>query len=72
MDRRRFLKRTLAAAAGTQLPWLAAQSAILSPSGAVDGDINAVTGDGNSITLSRTAVRELGESLRGDLLLPGH
>jgi FAD/FMN-containing dehydrogenase len=39
---------------------------------AVDADINAVTGDGVGITLARAAVQEFGDSLRGDLLLPGH
>ena len=39
---------------------------------AVDADIDAVTGDGASVTLKRAAVQELGESLRGNLLLPGH
>ncbi len=38
----------------------------------VDADIDAVTGDGRRITLGRAAVQELGDSLRGDLLLPGH
>ena len=38
----------------------------------VDADIDAVTGDGASVTLKRAAVQELGESLRGNLLLPGH
>ena len=39
---------------------------------AVDADIDAITGDGASVTLKRAAVQELGESLRGNLLLPGH
>ena len=38
----------------------------------VDRDIDAITGDGASVTLQRAAVQELGESLRGNLLLPGH
>ena len=38
----------------------------------VDRDLNAVTGDGTSVTLARAAVQELGDSLRGDLLLAGH
>jgi FAD/FMN-containing dehydrogenase len=49
-----------------------AYAAILSPSMKVEADIDAVTGDGASITLKRAAVQELGESLRGNLLLPGH
>jgi hypothetical protein len=38
----------------------------------VDADIDAITGDGSSVTLARAAVQELGDSLRGNLLLPGH
>ena len=47
-------------------------SAILGPSKSVDADIDAITGDGAGVTLRRAAVQELGESLRGNLLLPGH
>jgi FAD/FMN-containing dehydrogenase len=72
MNRRSFMGRSLAAAVALSLPTQHAYSAILSPSMTVDADIDAVTGDGASVTLPRAAVRELGESLRGNLLLPGH
>jgi hypothetical protein len=62
----------LAAAIGASLPTSGALGAILSPSMRVDADVDAVTGDGASVTLKRAAVQELGESLRGNLLLPGH
>ncbi|HET7923772.1 MAG TPA: FAD-dependent oxidoreductase, partial [Rhodanobacteraceae bacterium] len=62
----------MAAAIGASLPATSAFAAILSPSKAVDTDIDAVTGDGAKVTLKRAAVQELGESLRGNLLLPGH
>jgi FAD/FMN-containing dehydrogenase len=38
----------------------------------VDRDLDAITGDGKSVTLARAAVQELGDSLRGNLLLAGH
>ncbi len=38
----------------------------------VERDVDAVTGAGRGVTLPRAAVQELGESLRGNLLLPGH
>jgi FAD/FMN-containing dehydrogenase len=38
----------------------------------VDADIEAITGDGAEVTLKKAAVKELGESLRGNLVLPGH
>ena len=72
MNRRGFVRISLAAAVGASLPLKGALGAILSASKAVDADINAVTGDGASVTLKRAAVQELGESLRGNLILPGH
>ena len=72
MNRRHFVQTSLAAAIGAQLPWRGAYAAVLSPSMKVDADIDAVTGDGKSVTLVKAAVQELGDSLRGNLLLPGH
>jgi len=72
MNRRRFAQLSLAAAVAAGLPATRAFAAILSPSMRVDADVDAVTGDGASVTLTRAAVQELGESLRGNLLLPGH
>jgi FAD/FMN-containing dehydrogenase len=71
MNRRRFLRGSLAAAVGAQLP-MSAYSAILSPSLKVDTDLDVVTGDGNTVTLKRAALQEFGDSLRGNLILPGH
>ena len=73
MNRRGFVRNSLAAAIGaSSLPLSGAFGAILSPSMKVDADVDAMTGDGASVTLKRAAVQELGESLRGNLLLPGH
>ena len=72
MNRRGFMQRSLAAAVAASIPVTRAHAAILGPSMRVDADIDAVTGDGASVTLTRAAVQELGESLRGNLLLPGH
>lgn len=70
LTRRSFLVRTsmvgLAAA-----PIGRAWPALLSPSMSVDRDIEAVTGDGQPVTLSRASVQDLADSLRGNLLLPG-
>jgi len=70
LNRRGFLLRSslLGVAA---LPTSGAWSAILSPSSTVDHDLEAVTGDGRQVTLTRASVKELGDSLRGNLLLPG-
>ena len=72
MNRRRFVQSSLAAAVAASMPASQGLAAILSASGGVDGDINAVTGAGADVTLQRAAVKELGDSLRGNLLLPGH
>ena len=72
MNRRRFVQTSLAAAIAASLPVSQSFAAILSASTTVDADINAATGDGAEVTLKRAAVQELGESLRGNLLLPGH
>ena len=72
MNRRRFVRTSLAAAVAASLPVDVSLAEILSPSMKVDADINAVTGDGAEVTLGRAAVQELGDSLRGNLLLPGH
>ncbi|MDZ7645450.1 MAG: FAD-binding oxidoreductase [Woeseiaceae bacterium] len=72
MNRRGFMQSSLAAAVAASLPARRAAAAILGASATVDADINAVTGAGAEVTLKRAAVQELGDSLRGDLLLPGH
>ena len=72
MNRRRFVQSSLAAAVAASLPTSQSLAAILSGSMGVNADINAVTGDGAEVTLQRAAVKELGDSLRGNLVLPGH
>jgi FAD/FMN-containing dehydrogenase len=72
INRRRFVQGSLAAAVAASLPAARGVAAVLSASMKVDGDLAAVTGDGASVTLTRAAVQELGDSLRGNLLLPGH
>ena len=72
MNRRRFVQSSLAAAVAASLPASEGLAAILSGSMGVDADINAVTGDGAEVTLKQAAVKELGESLRGNLVLPGN
>lgn len=72
MDRRRFMQSSLAAAVAASLPAADGVGALLGPSASVTADIDAVTGDGQEITLTRALVQELADSLRGSLLLPGH
>jgi FAD/FMN-containing dehydrogenase len=72
MNRRRFVQSALAAAVAAALPISRNDAAILSGSMSVDADVNAITGAGAEVTLKRAMVQELGDSLRGNLLLPGH
>jgi FAD/FMN-containing dehydrogenase len=66
------MQSSLTAAIAASLPVNSGIAALLGPSATVDADINALTGDGAEVTLRRTAVQELADSLRGNLLLPGH
>ena len=71
MNRRRFVQASLATAVAATLP-SRIYAAVFSASMSVDADIYAITGDGAEVTLKKTAVQELADSLRGNLLLPGH
>jgi hypothetical protein len=72
LSRRTFVRGSLAAAVAASLPAANSFGAILGPTPKVDRDLDAITGAGKSVTLTRSAVQELGDSLRGNLLLPGH
>jgi FAD/FMN-containing dehydrogenase len=70
MKRRAFVRSTLAAAAAVALPPDRLLGAVFRPvRQQVPADIAAVTGDGNDVTLTGTAIAELARSLRGRLLL---
>jgi len=71
MKRRHFLQSSIAAAVAASLPTSQAVAAALAAMSEVTGDVNAVTGAGAQITLEKAAVKELGDALRGRLLLPG-
>ena len=72
MNRRNFMQSSLAAAVAAAAPARQSMAAILGSSEVVESDVNAVSGTGESVTLKRAAVQELGDSLRGNLVLPGH
>jgi len=67
MKRRHLLQSSIAAAFAASLP----TPALLAAISEVRATIDAVTGDGKQVTLSQSAVKELSDSLRGQLLLPG-
>ena len=67
MNRRGFVVSSVAAAVGLAL---ASRGALAALAPIVD-DVPAVTGAGGKVTLGKSAVQELRDSLRGALLLPG-
>ena len=73
MNRRRFLRSTVAAAVASAISTNQALSDVAYHAlTEVVADVSAVTGDGARITLERAAVQELSASLAGPLLLPGN
>jgi hypothetical protein len=71
MYRRRFLQSTAFAAAGAAFPYRTALASLRHVPTPIAGAIEAVTADGESITLPRTAVQDFSNSLKSNLLLPG-
>ena len=67
MNRRGFVLSSVGAAVALSL---AGRQALAALAPIVD-DVQAVTGDGARVTLGKSAVQELRDSLRGALLLPG-
>lgn len=65
MDRRNFLNASLAAAVAASLPRFALAAT------PIEADIQAVTGAGGKVAISRSDLQNLRDSLRGPLLLPG-
>jgi len=72
MHRRTFLKSSLAAGISLSLASRNAAAALLAPTDKVVSDIAARTGSGEEVTLGKAAVQELADSLRGNVVLPGH
>ena len=61
----------LTATFAASMPGSQALAAALAAISEVNSDVNAMTGGGVQVTLEQAAVKELGDSLRGRLLLPG-
>ena len=69
MQRRTFLRTTLATAAATALSSRASFAGFVQPSGVTIADVSAIRGDGGAVTLAGKAVKDLRDGLRGRLLL---
>ena len=71
MDRRRFLRSSIASAVAASMPGTQALAAsLLHVPTAVPSNIDSITLDGAEVTLQQAAVQELSDSLKGKLLLP--
>lgn len=71
MKRRQFLQSSAAAAVAASLPTSQLLAQALANMTEPAGNVNAVTGSGAQITLEQAAIKELSDSLRGRLLMPG-
>ena len=71
MKRREFLARSAVAVAPFSLGTAPLLAAIRAGSASQDRDLQAVTLAGKEITLPASSVRQLADSIRGDILLPG-
>jgi len=73
MDRRRFCRTALAAGVATSLPLLNACGRSEPPvATTANTSIRGISLDGAEIELERAAIRELGDSMTGPVLLSGH
>ena len=71
MNRRRFVQSGLAAAVVASLPAKQSIAALLNLTTEVSADVPAIRGDGAQVILKQSAVQDLSNSLRGQLLLRG-
>jgi hypothetical protein len=72
MDRRNFLRASVAAGITSALPSTQVLASIYPLLTQVTSDIQAVSGAGAEVVLEQAAVKELADSLLGPLLLPGN
>jgi FAD/FMN-containing dehydrogenase len=70
VNRRKFVSTSIAAAVAVSFHRELALAALAEGS-ALNADIKALTGDGKEVLLSRSAVQEFADGLRGGVALPG-
>ena len=71
MDRRKFLRTSVAASVAASTPVWADWEDVLYRPTKVESDIDAVKLDGSGFTLKQAEVQELSDALKGKLWLPG-
>ena len=72
MDRRKFVKTTLAASVAASFPVLTACGEKAKVATEADTALRAVSLDGAEVQLSQAMVKELGEAMSGPVMLSGH
>ncbi|MDA0705953.1 MAG: hypothetical protein O2907_00305 [Proteobacteria bacterium] len=72
MHRRQFCRSALAASIATAIPLLPGCDRKAPVAISADTSIRGISLDGVEIELEKAAIRELGESLTGPVLLSGH
>ena len=72
MDRRQFCRTAVAAGVATAYPLLTGCNRSTPTATNANTSIAAVSFSGNEIELERAAIKELGESLQGPVLLSNH
>jgi FAD/FMN-containing dehydrogenase len=72
MDRRQFCRTTLAASVAAAIPALQGCERDAPVATSADTSIRAISLDGAELELEKAAIRELGESLNGPVILSGH
>ena len=72
MDRRKFVKTTLAASVAATFPVLTACGEKAKVATEADTGIRGISLDGDEIELERAAIKELGEAMNGPVMLSGH
>ena len=72
MDRRKFCRSAVAASVAAAIPLMPGCSRKAPVATEADTSIRAISLDGAEIELERAAVKELGESMTGPVLISGH
>ena len=72
MDRRQFCRTTLAASVAAAIPFLPGCDKKAPVATGADTSIRGISLDGAELELEKAAIKELGESMSGPVLLSGH
>ena len=73
MNRRKFCKTAVAASVATSFPLYSGCGRSEAPvATSADTSIRAVSLDGMEIELERAAIKELGDAMKGPVMLSGH